>query len=401
MNVYLDNGATTKLAKEVLEEMIPYFSEKYGNASSLHKFGRDARDAIEEARLAIARSINANPSEIVFTSGGTESNNLAIKGAALSNKEKNHIIISRIEHDCVLNATKWLSKNGFEITMLDVDKYGIVEPKTLLKAIKPNTLLVSIMHANNEIGTILPIEEYGKICRKKGVLFHTDACQSFSKVPIDVKSMNIDMMTLNAHKIHGPKGVGALYVRKGIKLTPLSHGGGHEFNKRSGTENISGIVGFAKSATLLKKEEIEKMKKQRDYLISELLKIPDTHLNGHQSKRICNNVSISFHFIEGESLLMHLDMKGIAVSTGSACSSHSLEPSHVLLSIGLKHEVAHGTIRFTLSKYTTQEEIDYTIKSVKEAVKVLREMSPLRKGVDYTTDYKEDHDHGHDNNQEE
>jgi cysteine desulfurase len=395
--VYLDNGATTMLAKEVLDEMRPYFDEKYGNASSLHAWGREARAAIENARAIIARSINAEPDEIVFTSGGTESNNFAIKGVAFANREKgNEILISGVEHDCVMNASKWLKDMGFEVRLLPVDKYGAVEPKVLEKAITKKTILVSIMHANNEIGTILPIGEYGKICRQKGVYFHTDACQSYTKVPIDVKQMELDLVTINAHKIHGPKGVGALYVRKGVRIEPLLSGGGQEYKKRSGTENVPGIVGFGKSVTLLKKEDIRRMSELRDMLIKELLKIPETHLNGPPGdKRLPNNASISFHFIEGEGLLMLLDMAGIAVSTGSACSSHNLEPSHVLLAIGLKHEVAHGTIRFSLSKYTTKEEIEYTISKVKGAVERLREMSPLKAGVDYKTDYKEEHEHGH------
>jgi cysteine desulfurase len=395
MKVYLDNGATTMMAKEVLEEMRPYYDEKYGNASSLHSFGREARAAIEKAREIIAKSINAGPDEIVFTSGGTESNNFAIKGAAFANKERgNHIIIAAIEHDCVLNSSKWLRSQGFEVTIVPVDKYGVVEPNVLEKAITKKTILVSIMHANNEIGTILPIGEYGKICREKGVYFHTDACQSYTKTPIDVKAMNLDLVTINAHKIHGPKGIGALYVRKGLRLDPLLSGGGQEFKHRSGTENVPGIVGFGKAATLLKKEDIKRMSELRDMLINGLLEIPDTHLNGPaKDKRLVSNASISFHFIEGEGLLMHLDMAGIAVSTGSACSSNSLEASHVLLAIGLKHDVAHGTIRFSLSKYTTEEEIDYTIKSVKVAVERLRLMSPLKEGMKYKTDYKEEHEH--------
>jgi cysteine desulfurase len=395
--VYLDNGATTMVAPEVMATMRPYFDDRYGNASSLHEFGREAREAIENARKIIARSINAEPEEIVFTSGGTESNNAAIKGVAFANKEKgNHIIVAAIEHDCVLNASKWLEKQGFEVTKLPVDKYGVVDPKVLEKAITKKTILVSIMHVNNEIGTILPIGEYGRICREKGIYFHTDACQSYTKVEIDVKKMNLDLVTINAHKIHGPKGIGALYIRKGVKIDALLSGGGQEFKKRSGTENVPGIVGFGASATLLKKEEIKRMAGLRDMLIKGLLEIPDTHLNGPiGEKRVCSNASVSFHYIEGEGLLMLLDLAGIAVSTGSACSSHSLEPSHVLLAIGLKHEVAHGTIRFSLSKYTTKEEIDFTIKKVREAVERLRAMSPLKAGVHYETDYKEEHDHMH------
>ena len=395
--VYLDNAATTMIAPEVFEVMKPYFDQKYGNGSSLHSFGREAREAIENARKIIAKGLNAEPDEIVFTSGGTESNNFAIKGVAFANRERgNHIIISAVEHDCVLNASKWLKEQGFEVTMLPVDKYGIVDPKKLEKALTKKTILVSIMHANNEIGTILPIEEYGRICRAKNVYFHTDACQSFTKVPIEVKAMSLDLVTINAHKIHGPKGVGALYIRKGVKLDPLLSGGGQEFKNRSGTENVPGIVGFGRAATLLKKEDTRRMGELMEILIKGLLEIPETHLNGPKGdKRLCNNASISFHFIEGESLLMHLDMEGIAVSTGSACSSSSLEASHVLLAIGLKHEVAHGTIRFSLSKYTTKEEIQYTIRKVREVVARLREISPLRKGIKYSTDYHEEHEYDH------
>jgi cysteine desulfurase len=409
-NVYLDNGATTKLAPEVREAMEPYFDVKYGNASSMHKWGREAKKAMEAARVEIAKSINAEPDEIVFTSGGTESNNQALKGVAFAAKaasesdsshKRNQIIISAVEHDCVLNASKWLQKQGFTLTMVPVNKDGVVEPSVLAAAITDKTLIVSIMHANNEIGTIMPIGEYGKICRQNGVYFHTDACQSYTKTPIDVKAMNLDLVTINAHKIHGPKGVGALYVRKGVKIDPLLSGGGHEKNRRSGTENVPGIVGFGKAVNLLTADDKKRMLKLRDMLIEGLLKIPDTHLNGPASdkdgsRRLCNNASVSFHYIEGEGMLMHLDMAGIAVSTGSACSSHSLEASHVLLAIGLKHEMAHGTIRFSLSKYTTEEEIRYTIIKAKEVVDKLRAMTPLKAGVEYTTDYCEDeHDHIH------
>jgi len=387
MKVYLDNGATTRVADSVQQAVGRYGAESYGNASSLHSFGRQARQAIERSRASIARSIGAEPSEIIFTSGGTESNNLALKGIAFEARrrkdKRDQILISAVEHDCVMSAAGWLEKEGFQIISLPVDTHGIVQPSVLKEAITDRTLIGSIMHANNEIGTILPIGEYGKICRESAVLFHTDACQSYTKVPIDVRNMQIDLMTLNAHKIHGPKGVGALFIRKGVKISPLSHGGGHEFSLRSGTENVPGIVGFAEAAALHSIEEIARMEALRDKLISALLRIPDTHLNGHPTERLCNNASISFHFIEGESLLMQLDMQGIAVSTGSACSSKSLEASHVLLAIGLPHEIAHGTIRFSLSRYTTEEEIDYTIEKVIEAVARLRAMSPLKEGVVY------------------
>ncbi|MBN1502609.1 cysteine desulfurase [Candidatus Woesearchaeota archaeon] len=385
MRIYLDNGATTKVADEVVKAMRSYLDINYGNAASLHMLGREAKEAIEHARKIIAQKINASPQEIIFTSGGTESNNFALKGVAFANKAKgNHIIISKIEHDCVLKASEWLQKQGFDVTYLDVDKYGLVNPKSLMRSIRKDTILVSIMHANNEIGSILPIEDYGTICREKGVYFHTDACQSFTKSEIDVKKMNLDLVTLNAHKIHGPKGVGALYIHKGIRLAPLLHGGGHEYGFRSGTSNVPGIVGFGECVKTHKPEDIKKMTELRAYLIKGLLRIPHTQLNGHPGRRLCNNANISFNFVEGESLLMHLDMNGIAVSTGSACSSSTLEPSHVLLAIGLKHEIAHGTIRFTLSRYTTKEEIDYTIKKVKEGVVKLRQMSPLKPGLKYT-----------------
>ena len=379
MQVYLDNGATTKVDKEVILAMEPYFNEKYGNASSLHEFGRDAKEALEKSREIIAKKINANKDEIIFTGSGSESNNLALKGLAFLNKNKNHIITSKIEHPSVLEVCKYLEKNGYKIDYINVDKNGFIDFKELENKINNKTLLVSIMHANNEIGVIQDIEKIGKICREKNIIFHSDCVQSFCKEEIDVKNMNIDLMSLSAHKIHGPKGIGALYVRKGLKLEKLIHGGHHEFNLRAGTENIAGIIGFVKASTLINKEDTERMKVLRDKLINELLKIENTQLNGSREKRLCNNVNIAFNFIEGESLLLHLDSKNIAVSTGSACASQSLEPSHVLLAIGLKHEIAHGAIRFTLSKYTTEKEINYTIKNVNDIVKNLRMISPLNK----------------------
>ncbi|MEM4268021.1 MAG: cysteine desulfurase family protein [Candidatus Woesearchaeota archaeon] len=377
--IYLDNGATTMLASEVLEEMFPYFQTEYGNANSLHSYGRTARGAVENARKTIAQTINAQPEEIIFTSGGTESNNFAIKGIALANKDRgNHIIVSSVEHECVLKSAEWLERRGFKVTRMPVNKFGVVEPDVLKRAITPKTTIVSIMHANNEIGSIFPIMEYAEICRKMGVYFHTDACQSYTKVPIDVKKMNVDAISINSHKIHGPKGVGAIFIRKGTKIEPFMDGGGQEFRLRSGTENVPGIVGFAKAATLIQKEDVIRMEKLRDALISDLLKIPNTHINGAVGKdRLCNNISVSFNFIEGESLVTLLDIEGVSVSTGSACSSSSLEPSHVLLAIGLRHEIAHGTIRITLSKYTTSDEISYATKKIKEAVEKLRKISPL------------------------
>ncbi|MFH1209412.1 MAG: cysteine desulfurase NifS [archaeon] len=378
MHVYLDNGATTKVSKEVLDSMAPYFLDKYGNASSLHELGREAKKALEKNREIIAKKINASKDEIIFTAGGSESNNLAIKGLAFLNKDKNHIITSKIEHPSVLETCRYLEKQGFSIDYIKVNKDGFIDLRELEKGINDKTLLVSIIHANNEIGVIQDLEKIGEICKKKNVYFHTDAVQSFCKEEIDVKKMNISLASFSAHKIHGPKGVGALYVKKGIKLNSLIHGGHHEFNLRAGTENIPGIVGFAKATELIKKEDIERMTRLRDRLINELLKIKNTQLNGSRDRRLCNNVNIAFNFIEGESLLLHLDSKGIEVSTGSACSSQSLEPSHVLLAIGLKHEIAHGTIRFTLSKYNTEKEIDYVVKNVKDVVQNLRRISPLK-----------------------
>lgn len=383
MRVYLDNGATTQVAKEVFEEMEPYFSDKFGNASSLHQFGQEAREALEKSRQILAKTINAQPREIIFTSGGTESDNLAIFGISYSNQDKGkHIITTKIEHPAIEKSCVVLEKQGFKITYLDVDEEGFVDPEAVKKALTKETILVSIIHANNEIGTIQPIAEIGKICSENDVYFHIDAIQSFTKTPIDVKAMNIDLASFSSHKIHGPKGVGALYLKKGTNIVPRAVGGSHEFCKRAGTENISGIVGFAKAATIITQQDIDRITKLRDQLMKGLLKIPDTKLNGPNENRLCNNVNIAFNYVEGEALLLYLDLEGIGVSTGSACSSKDLKPSHVLLAIGLKHEVAHGSIRFTLSKYTTTEEIEYTIKKVTEIVEKLRKISPLRKGYE-------------------
>lgn len=380
MKVYLDNGATTMVDAKVLGAMKPYFTEKYGNASSLHSFGREAGEALEKARQAIAKRINAEPGEIIFTSGGTESDNLAIKGAAYANREKgNHIITSAIEHPAVINACKTLEKEGFKLTVLGVDSKGFVDMEQLKQGITDKTILVSIMHANNEIGTIQDIDAIGKICKEKEVLFHSDAVQSFTKVPIDVKKTGVDMLSFSAHKIHGPKGIGALYIKKGTLVRKIQDGGSQEFHRRAGTENVSGAVGFARAVELSKEKDIAKIVKLRDRLITGLRKIPDTLLNGpSREKRLCNNVNIVFRFIEGEAMLLHLDMKGIAVSTGSACSQRDLKPSHVLTAIGLRPDVAHGSIRFTPSKFNTAKEIDYTIKCVKQVVENLRQISPLR-----------------------
>ncbi|MBW2990651.1 cysteine desulfurase [Candidatus Woesearchaeota archaeon] len=378
--VYLDNAATTMLDPKVLKAMMPYYTEKYGNASSSHTKGREAKDAMEKARKTIAKSIGAKPEEIVFTSGGTESNNFALKSIAFNNKNKgNHIITTKIDHDCVLNASKWLETQGFEITYLNVDEQGFVQPEELEKAITPKTILVSVIHGNNEVGTIQDLKTLGEICKKHKVYFHTDACQSYTKTELNVKKMPIDLITLNAHKIHGPKGTGALYIRKGTNIFAWQHGGGHEHNLRSGTENIHGIVGFAEAVKqAMNKKHIKHMTKLRDKLIQGVLKIPEVKLNGPTgNKRICNNANFYFKRIEGEAIGGYLDLKGIASSTGSACSAHTLEPSHVLQAIGMSKEQANGSIRLSISRNTTEQEIDYVIKVLPGIVKKLRRMSPL------------------------
>lgn len=377
--IYFDNAATTKVDEEVLKAMLPYFTEKYGNASSVHFIGQEAKNALEKSRNTIAKAIKAKPSEIIFTSGGTESNNLAIKGLFFENyPEKNHIITTKIEHDCVINSCKWLEKLGAKVTYLDVDGEGFVNPKDIENAITEKTFLVSVIHGNNEIGTIQDLEAIGKICRKRGVLFHTDACQSFTKVPVDVKKQNLDLVTLNAHKIHGPKGVGALYIREGIKVIPLAHGGGHERKIRSGTENVSGVVGFAKAVEIASKKNVEKMTRLRDKLIDRLTRIQNVNLNGPTSRRLCNNVNVSFNNIEGESVGAYLEKEGICTSTGSACASHSLETSHVLKALGMTPLEANSSIRVSISKYTTEEEVDYFLNTIPKIVEKLRRMSPIR-----------------------
>ncbi len=377
--IYLDHAATTPVDHEVMRAMGPYFSDRFGNASSLHSFGREAERGISDARRAIDKKVDARDHRLIFTSGGTESNNLALKGAAFANRGRGkHIITSMIEHDCVLNASKWLARQGFEVTYLPVDKYGFVDPADLENAIRKDTIIASVIHANNEIGTIEPIRELGKICAEHGVYFHTDACQSFTKVPISLKKDNIDLLTINSHKIHGPKGVGGLYVRHGVKIEPTMHGGGHEFGLRSGTENVAGIVGFAKATDIMKGKDIRHMTGLRDLIIKEALGIEDSWLNGPMKDRLCNNAHFSFRRIEGESLIIHLDLKGIATSTGSACSSKSLKPSHVLMAIGLKPEEAHGSIRISLGKENTLEEVDYMLHNLREAVGTLRRISPFK-----------------------
>jgi cysteine desulfurase len=380
--IYLDHAATTSVAEEVLKAMKPYFSEKFGNASSLHDFGNEAQEAIEKSRKIASKFIGARPAEIIFTSGGTESNNLAIKGIVFANKNKgNHIITCKIEHPAILRPCEWLEKNGFKITYLDVDDKGIVNPKDVEKNITDKTILVSIMFANNEIGTIEPIDEIGKICKKHKIYFHTDAVQAFGKIPINVKKMNIDLLSASSHKLYGPKGVGLLYIKQDVKIEPVAHGGGHEQGLRSGTENTAGIVGFVtaiKLAEKIMKKEAERQTKLRDKIIKEILKIKGAQLNGHVKQRLPNNVNVSIKGVEGEALLIRLNEKGIAVSTGSACSTKSLKPSHVLKAIGLTDEQAHGSLRITLGKDNKQEEIDYVIKEIPKIINSLRNLNPLK-----------------------
>lgn len=379
--IYLDHAATTPVDNAVIDVMQPYFNVKYGNASSLHSYGTEAKEALEASRKTVADAINASPDEIVFTSGGTESDNTAIQGVAWASRDKGrHIITSKIEHHAVLHPCEHLQKLGFEVTYLNVDKTGLIDINDLEKNIRKDTILISIMHANNEIGTIEPIKDIGALARKKGVTFHTDAVQTYGRIPIDVKDMNIDLLSISAHKIYGPKGAGALYYRRGVRIQPLIHGGGHERNLRSGTENIPGIVGLAKATEIaLKdmKQETVRQTKMRDKLIKNILTLPDSWLNGHPTKRLPNNVNVSFKYIEGESILLMLDEKDIAASTGSACSSKSLTPSHVLIAIGLKPEEAHGSLRLTLGKQNTEEDIDYTLEVLPEVVNKLRKMSPF------------------------
>jgi len=377
---YLDNAATTRVDEKVAEAMKEIMLEKYGNPSSLHLKGEEAKRALDESREIIARAIGAKYNEIIFTGSGTEANNFALKGLFFSNyPNKNHIITTKIEHDCVLNSCKWLESQGAKITYLNVDEKGFVNPKDVENAITDKTIVVSIIHGNNEMGTIQDLREIGRICKSKGVLLHSDACQSFTKVPIDVKRDNIDLLTLNAHKIHGPKGVGALYVRSGVKITPLLHGGGQEFKLRSSTENTPGIIGFAKAVKIASNSDVKNMKKLRDYFIQELLKIPNTKLNGAEGEeRLCNNINISFRNIEGEAIGSFLNAHGVFTSTGSACSSKSLDPSHVLLALGLSPLEANSSIRISISKYTTKEEVDYALEEIKRTVEKLRKISPLK-----------------------
>lgn len=377
--IYFDNAATTKVDEKVVKEMLLYFTNNYGNASSQHEIGIRAKKALEDSRKIFARAIKANPNEIIFTSGGTESNNLALKGLFYANyPKKNHIVTTKIEHDSILQTCKWLETQGVKVSYLGVDKEGFVNLDELKKAINNKTFLVSIIHANNEIGTIQDIEAIGKICSDKKVLFHTDACQSFTKVPINVEKQNIDLVTLNSHKIYGPKGVGALYIKEGIKITPLLHGGGHEKKLRSGTENVSGIVGFAKAVEISNSKDVVKMEKLRNKLIEGLLSIDNVTLNGPiGNKRLCNNVNVSFNNIEGESIGGYLENEKIYTSTGSACMSHSLETSHVLKALGLSPLQSNSSLRISISKYTSLSEVNYFLSKIKRIVNKLRRFSPL------------------------
>ncbi len=385
MEVYMDYAATTPVDPRVFSAMKPYFTKKFGNTMSLHSKGRETKEAVEESRKTIAKMMNSEAHEIIFTGSATESANMIIKGVAFANRKKGkHIVTSSIEHHCVLESARWLEKQGYEITRLPVDKFGLVDPILVEKAIRSDTILVSIMHANNEIGTIQDIKKIGTICKEKGVYYHSDAVQSFGKIPIDVKKMNIDLLSISAHKMYGPKGVGGLYIKKGTKIEPLLHGGGHEFKKRASTINVAGIVGFAEAVRVQDKEMASDAKKQsilRDKIIKEILKIDETYLNGHLIKRLPNNTNFGFSYIEGESLLLQLDINGVFASTGSACSSDSLEASHVLLAIGLKPQEAHGSLRLSLGKYTTKEDVDYVLEVVPKSVERLRKISPLKKEI--------------------
>ncbi len=380
--IYLDNAATTKVAPEVVEAMLPYFTEHYGNPSSIYGFAAKNKDVITRQREVIADALGANANEIYFTAGGSESDNWALKATAEFYKSKgNHIITTKIEHHAILHTTEYLQKQGFEVTYLDVDENGVVKLDDLKAAIRPTTILISVMYANNEIGTIQPIKEIGKIAKENGILFHTDAVQAFGQVPIDVNECHIDMLSASGHKLNGPKGIGFLYIRKGVKIRSLIHGGAQERKRRAGTENVPGIVGMGTAvlrAIETMEERTKKEQELRDYLIKRVLEeVPHTRLNGHPQNRLPNNANFSFRFIEGESLLIMLDMKGICGSSGSACTSGSLDPSHVLLAIGLPHEIAHGSLRLTLSEETTKEDIDYVVDTIKEVVASLRKMSPL------------------------
>ena len=378
----MDHSATTPVAAEVLEAMLPYFSQRFGNASSLHGFGREAKEALEESRQRVARLLNAHPREIVFTSGGTESDNLALRGIAYKNRNSGrHIITSQIEHPAILETCHSLEREGFSVTYLPVNREGLIELSELERAIRPDTILISIMHANNEVGTIQPLEEVGRLAADRDIYLHTDAVQTVGKIPVDVEAMGADLLSLSAHKLYGPKGVGALYIRRGTKMQSLSTGGGHERNLRSGTENVAGIVGLARAADLAGEgmaEEGQRLVQLRDRLAALVLeRVKDAWVNGSMEKRLPGSLNFGFSYVEGESLLLYLDSKGIAVSTGSACSSHKLEPSHVLLALGLKPEECHGSLRITMGRSNNQEQVDYVAECIAEAVERFRAMSPL------------------------
>lgn len=381
-NVYMDYAATTYVKPEVLEEMMPFFTKKYGNPSSFYGISRETKMAIDKARSRVSKALNCDPNEIYFTGGGSEADNWAIKGIASAHRKKgNHIITTKIEHHAVLHTCEYLEKNGFEVTYLNVDKEGFIDLEELKNAITDKTILVSIMFANNEIGTIQPVKEIGEICRERKVLFHTDAVQAIGNIPVDVKEMNIDLLSLAGHKVYGPKGIGALYIRKGVRIDNLIHGGGQERARRAGTENTASIVGLGKAielATESLEEHNKKITKLRDRLIDGLLKVPHTRLNGPRGeKRLPGNANITFEFIEGESILLSLDFEGVCASSGSACTSGSLDPSHVLLAIGLPHELAHGSLRLTLGDGSTDEDVDYVLEVVPPIIERLRNMSPL------------------------
>lgn len=381
-NIYFDNAATTPVRKEVFDEILPYFTEHYGNASSVYTVARESKKALEKAREQVAKALNAETEEIYFTAGGSESDNFALKGVAEAMEKKGkHIITTKIEHHAILHTCEYLQERGFEVTYLPVDEYGKISLEDLKKAIREDTILISVMFANNEIGTIQPIKEIGEIAREKGIYFHTDAVQAVGHVKIDVKEMNIDLLSLSGHKLCAPKGIGAIYIKKGVNIRPFVHGGAQEKRRRAGTENIAGIVGLGKAIELANVEIEENTKKLvylRDKLIKRILeKIPYSKLNGHPIDRLPGNCNISFEFVEGESMLLLLDSKGIAASSGSACTSGSLDPSHVLLAIGLPHEKAHGSLRMTLEHYNTEEEVDVVLKELPSIVSKLREMSPL------------------------
>ena len=380
--IYLDNAATTKTDARVVEEMLPYFTAYYGNPSSVYEMSAPCKKAIADARACIAEAMGAKANELYFTGGGTESDNWAIKATAEAYREKgNHIITSKIEHHAVLHSCEYLENRGFEVTYLDVDECGVVKLEELKKAIRPTTILITIMFANNEIGTIQPIKEIGAIAKANGILFHTDAVQAFGHVPINVDEYHIDMLSASGHKLNGPKGIGCLYIRTGIKTRSFMHGGAQERKRRGGTENVPGIIGFGKAVRLAfenLQQRAEKERALRDYLMKRVLaEVPFTRVNGHRINRLNNNANFAFQFIEGESLLIMLDMEGICGSSGSACTSGSLDPSHVLLAIGLPHEIAHGSLRLTLSEENTREEIDYVVEKIKSIVQRLRDMSPL------------------------